>query len=76
MTLKQVEVKAADFPRRLHIKGEVYSEYSNLDLAISQYTLDMNDSPYFSNAEIVSNERDIYSPVPKATFEVVCDLKV
>ncbi|MCP4652172.1 MAG: pilus assembly protein PilM [Candidatus Omnitrophica bacterium] len=76
VVLHRFEVVAGKLPRQLTIIGEVVSEYTNLDLAISQYTLNMSESPYFSDVKLVSSERDIYSPVPKALFEIMCDLKI
>ena len=76
VTLHKLEVKGGTVPREINIKGEVISEYSNLDLAISQYTLNLSESPFFGNVRLVTSERDIYSPVPKANFEIACELKV
>ncbi len=76
VSLQRFEVKPGDAHRQLTIVGEVVSEYANLDLTLSQYTLSMSDSPYFANVKLVSSERDVYSPVPKAVFKMTCDLKM
>jgi type IV pilus assembly protein PilM len=74
VTLSQLIIEPKEKPKKMVLIGEVVSEYTNLDLAISQYTLNLNESPYFTNVRLISSERDIYSSIPKATFEIVCDL--
>jgi hypothetical protein len=76
ITLKYLEVKAGKLPKELMVKAQVISEYTNLDLIISQYTLSLNESPFFGNVRLINSERDIYSPVPKALFEMSCELKL
>lgn len=76
VTLRSLTVGAGQIPRKLEIVGVVVSEYSNLDLAISQYTLNLSESPFFTNVEPISTERDIYSAVPKALFRISCELKI
>jgi type IV pilus assembly protein PilM len=76
ISLHKVEVKPGAIKKQLVVTGEVVSEYTNLDLALSQYTLSMSESPFFSDVKLVSSERDVYSPVPKAIFQIVCELKV
>ncbi len=74
IVINRLEVLPEKEPKQLLIEGEAMSEYTNLDLVISQFTLSLNDSPYFSNVHLLTSERDIYSPIPKARFEIVCDL--
>lgn len=76
ISLHRLEVKPGEAKKQLVITGEVVSEYTNLDLALSQYTLSMSESPFFSDVKMVSSERDVYSPIPKAIFQIVCELKV
>lgn len=73
ITLNKLEIEAKN-PKKMHLEGEVISEYTNLDLIISQFTLNLSDSPYFSNVRLVSSEREMFSAIPKARFEIVCDL--
>lgn len=74
VTLQSLEVKGGTYPKKIEIKGEVMSEYANLDLAISQYTLNLDESPFFTNVKLVSSERDEYSPIPTATFTIAAEL--
>ena len=73
VTLNKLEIEAKT-PKEMRLEGEVISEYTNLDLVISQFTLNLNDSPYFSNVRLVSSERVMFSAIPKARFEIVCEL--
>jgi len=73
VTLNKLEIDTKN-PKEMCLEGEVISEYTNLDLVISQFTLNLNDSPYFSNVRLVSSERVMFSAIPKARFEIVCDL--
>ena len=76
VTLHNLTVQSGRVPKKMEIVGVVVSEYTNLDLAISQYTLGLSESPFFTNVELVSSERDVYSPVPRALFQITCDLKI
>lgn len=75
VTLHSLEIAGGVETKKLVIKGEVVSEYTNINLYILNYTLKLEDSPFFENVELISSERDLYSPVPKAVFEIVCNLK-
>jgi len=74
MVLGRIDIKTKDTKKELHLVGEVFAEYTTIDLAISQYFVALEESPYFTNVKPVSTERDIYSPIPKANFYIVCDL--
>lgn len=76
VTLTSLSVGAGKIPKKMVLSGEVISEYANLDLAISQYVLNLSESPFFANVRLEKSERDIYSSVPKALFEIICELKV
>lgn len=75
VTLSRLEIVPGTVPRSMLLIGEVMSEYTNLDLALSQFTLNLKDSPFFGNVDF-NSKRDEYSPVPRATFEITCELKL
>ena len=54
--------------------GKIYAKYTNLNLELSQYQITLEDSPYFSRVQQVACETDMYSPIPTADFELVCQL--
>jgi len=74
MALRHLKVERKGKGRKLYLAGEVLAEYTTIDLAISQYLVALDDSPFFTNVKLVSTERDVYSPIPKADFEIECDL--
>ena len=61
-------------PQELHLTGKIFAKYSMVDLELSQYVLVLSDSPYFSHVELLSSKNDMYSPIPAADFEIVCQL--
>jgi hypothetical protein len=75
ITLHRLELKSSGTPRKLVLVGEVLSEYTNVDLAISQYTMTLSESSFFANVDLVSTERDVYSPLPRAIFQISMELK-
>lgn len=76
VTVYSVSVKPGENPKKMVILGVVVSEYTNIDLKLSQYTIVLNESPFFANVKLVGSEKDEYSPIPKARFEIICDLKI
>lgn len=76
VTLHRLSIAAGEFPRKMVLVGEVMSEFTNLNLALSQYTINLEDSPYFSNVKLISQDRDQYSSTPKSAFELSCELKL
>ncbi len=74
MALRRLNIKREKEQRKIYIIGEVFAEYITIDLSISQYLVALDESPYFTNVRPVSTKRDVYSPVPKANFEIVADL--
>ena len=72
--LKRLRIERKGQNIELHLIGEVFAEYTTIDLAISQYLVALDSSPFFTNVRPVSTERDVYSAVPRAAFEIVCDL--
>jgi len=74
MALRHLKIERKGRGRKLSLSGEVFAEYTTIDLAISQYLVALDDSPFFTNVSLISTKRDVYSPVPKADFEIECDL--
>ncbi|MDD5654978.1 MAG: pilus assembly protein PilM [Candidatus Omnitrophica bacterium] len=72
--LYQLRTTEKKMPLEVSLKGEIYSTYTTVDLALSQYLLALAESPYFNHVQLISSETDIYSPIPKARFEIVCEL--
>ena len=62
-------------PFEVHLVGEILAKYTTVDLALSQYLLALDESPFFSRVQLVSTEKDMYSVIPRANFEIVCQLK-
>jgi len=73
IVLSRLEIEPK-IPKQMYLEGEVVGEYTRLDLIISQFTLNLSDSPYFSNVRLISSERAMFSTVPKAKFGIVCEL--
>jgi type IV pilus assembly protein PilM len=61
---------------RLEIRliGEILAKYTTVDLALSQYLLALDGSPFFSRVQLISTQKDMYSVIPRARFEIVCQL--
>ena len=74
--MHSLEVKGGEIPKKLVITGEIVSEFTNLDFTLAQYTMKLQASPYFASVDSSTAERDIYSPVPKANFEITCGMKL
>ena len=61
-------------PKEIRIFGKIYAKYTIVDIALSQYIMALEESPYFSRVEVVSSKNDMYSPMPAADFEIACQL--
>lgn len=61
-------------PKKIRLIGKIIAKYTIVDLALSQYIMVLGDSPYFSTVQLILSKTDMYSPVPAATFEIVCQL--
>jgi len=72
--LRHLDISKKGGRRELRLTGEVFAQYTTIDVATSQYLIALGKSPFFTNVRLISTERDVYSPVPKANFEIVCDL--
>lgn len=72
--LTKISNDPAKEPKEIHLFGKIYAKYTIVDIALSQYIMALEDSPYFSKVEVVSSKNDMYSPMPAADFEIVCQL--
>jgi len=61
-------------PKEIRLVGKIFAKYTIVDVALSQYIMALSDSPFFSNAQLVSSKTDMYSPIPAANFEIACQL--
>jgi len=61
-------------PLEIRLLGEILAKYTTVDLALSQYLLALDESPFFSRVQLVSTEKDMYSVMPRANFEIVCQM--
>lgn len=61
-------------PKEIRMTGTIVAKYTVIDLALSQYLITLEESPFFSNVELISSQKDMFSPVPKAAFEISCKL--
>lgn len=75
VTLHSLEIKAGQTPKKVILVGEVMSQYTDLDMALSQYILNLEESPYFAKPTH-QRKRDEYSHIPRAIFEIVCEVKI
>jgi len=72
--LKNLEAKMKGEKMEMKLTGEVFADYRSIEVAFLQFHGMLDESPYFTNVRPTLGNRDVYSPVPKATFEIVCDL--
>ena len=71
--LRRVSIAEEKSPAAIRLEGKIYSKYTTVDLELSQYIMNLEDSPFFSNIQF-SSVPDMYSPVPAADFEIICIL--
>lgn len=74
IVLKKIEVMEQEQPQQLLLQGLVAQTYTSLDVALSQYLIALDESPFFERVQLVSTDRDPYSPTPRAEFKVSCQL--
>jgi hypothetical protein len=74
VTLSRITVAFGKQPMELQLSGEISSKYTLLDMALQQYIMVLDDSPYFSGAKVVSSAQNLYATVPTAGFEITCTL--
>ncbi|MFH1338951.1 MAG: pilus assembly protein PilM [Candidatus Omnitrophota bacterium] len=61
-------------PLEIRLTGEILAKYTTVDLALSQYLLALDESVFFSRVQLVSTQKDMYSVIPRARFEIICQL--
>ena len=74
VVLRKLRAEQLKQPKEIRIEGKIYAKYTNVNLELSQYQITLEDSPFFSHVQQVACETDMYSPVPMADFELVCQL--
>jgi type IV pilus assembly protein PilM len=74
VVLQKLSVDQLAQPREIRISGKIIAKYTILDLAISQYIMVLEESPYFSDVKLISREKDMYSALPAASIEIACKL--
>lgn len=74
VTLSRITVAFGKQPMELQLSGEISSKYTLLDMALQQYIMVLDDSPYFSGAKVVSSAQNLYATVPTAGFDITCTL--
>ncbi|MDD5729571.1 MAG: PilN domain-containing protein, partial [Candidatus Omnitrophica bacterium] len=72
--IKKITAVSNKEQKEIHIFGRITAKYTNIDVALSQYVMSLDESPFFSSVEMVSSTKDMYSAVPAANFEIVCKL--
>lgn len=71
--LQKISVEPGE-PKKIKLTGKIFAKYTIVDLALSQYIMVLDDSPYFYSVQLVNSKTDMYSPVPAAHFEILCQL--
>ena len=61
-------------PLEIRLGGEIIAKYTTVDLALSQYLLALDESPFFQRVQLVNTQKDMYSAMPRANFEIICQL--
>ena len=75
VTLAKISViKQEGQSSKLKVEGDIAPTYTSIDLALSQYMVLLDESPFFKDVKLVSTVRDVYSLTPKAKFEIMLEL--
>lgn len=73
--LRMINVPLNTEPKEMRIFGRISSKNTIVDMALSQYVQALEDSPFFTNARIISSQKDQLASVPSADFVIVCVLE-
>lgn len=73
--LDKITTISAAEPKKIRLSGKIFAKYTIVDLALSQYLMILDESPFFDAVQLVSSTQDMYSPIPAANFEIDCQLK-
>lgn len=75
ITITKISTEEEKQPVRIRLSGVIFPpQYTIVDLALSQFVLSLEESPYFRQVELVSSKKNVYSSVPSTDFEIVCTL--
>lgn len=75
ITLTKIETDKGQKPLRVRLFGTVYPpQYTIADLVLSQFVMTLEESPYFSQVELVSSKKSVSSSAASADFEISCAL--
>lgn len=72
--LRRISLVENKEPKQIRLEGKIFSKYTIVDLELSQYTMSLEDSPFFYKVQIASSKPDMYSPIPAAEFEITAFL--
>lgn len=75
VVLQKIATVSSKDSKKIHLIGKIFAQYTIIDLALSQYLIALDESPFFSSVDLVSSKPDMYSEVPAAVFDIVCKLK-
>ncbi|MDD2703670.1 MAG: pilus assembly protein PilM [Candidatus Omnitrophica bacterium] len=75
VVLQRIEVVRGKEPKEMHLIGRIAVQYTIVDVALQQFIMQLNDSPYFDKVELADSRPDMYSAVPAANFDILCRLK-
>ena len=74
VTIQKISFVSSKEPKEIRLTGKIFAKYSIVDLELSQFQLALEESPYFSRVELLPPEKDMYSAIPAANFEIICQL--
>jgi type IV pilus assembly protein PilM len=69
--LSRVSIDGQKEPKQIRIYGKIFARYTIVDVALSQYVIALEESPFFSDVKQENSTPDMYSAIPAATFEIV-----
>ncbi len=72
--LRQVSLGQGKSEKEILLVGKIFAKYMIVDVAVSQYLMALEESPFFINVELISGKTDMYSPIPAADFKISCRL--
>ena len=74
--LSEITTSEGKKPLQIRLVGEIFAKDTTVDLALSQYLLALDESPFFVRVKLVSTQTDMYSAVPRASFDIICQLSL
>ncbi len=72
--LQKIITSDTEEPKKIKLVGKIFAKFTIVDLALSQYLMALDESPFFSNVELLGSKTDMYSAIPAAEFEISCTL--